>query len=101
MADILKPGDIGLPSDGEPPGNFGQSMAQAIENELNSLLVNEGKPPLTLDNSSDSRDRRMLFVAIARGVARHLSDNAGAFKVHFQITGGVITGATITIDVQL
>src|SRR5260370_13511829 len=102
MGDTLKPGDIGKPSDGEPPGNYGQSLAQASENELNNLLVAEGKPALILDNSTDSRDRRMLFVAIARGVVSHLTGNAGAFKVHLQISGdGQVTGATITIDAQL
>jgi hypothetical protein len=64
----LKPGDRGNPNHVGTPAEFAGSMAAAIENELNRLLTLEGKAPLVLDNSSDSRDRRMLFIAISRGV---------------------------------
>jgi hypothetical protein len=56
-------------------------MAATIEEELNTLLQAEGKPALPLDNSAETRDRRMLFIAIARGVVRHLRENQAAFEI--------------------
>jgi hypothetical protein len=43
-------------------------------------MTNDGLPPLSMDASDRSvRDRRRLFVAIARGVVRHLAENPDAF----------------------
>ena len=45
-------------------------------------MTNDGLPPLSMDASDPSvRDRRRLFVAIARGVVKHLADNPGAFAI--------------------
>ena len=54
---------------------FDGSMAARIESELNLLLINDGLDPLPLDLTHDTRERRRLFVAIARGVLGHLRDN--------------------------
>ena len=78
----LKPGAMGSPSAASTPSEFASSMASTIEEEFNRLLAAEGLPPLTLDNSTDSRDRSRLFVAIARGVLRHLDENRTAITVH-------------------
>jgi hypothetical protein len=68
----LKPGTL---------DDFANSMAELIETELDKVLQQEGRPPLVRDNSEDSRDRRLLLVAIARGVVLYLDANATAFKV--------------------
>lgn len=77
MGNKLKPGQLGDASVVGKPAVFANSMAEAIEDELNKLLPAERKFT-TNDNSPDTRDRRMIFVAIARGVVDHLSKNAEA-----------------------
>ena len=78
----IKPGNLGSKADPFPiPASFANSMAAAIEAELNTLLIADGLPPLDIDNSPESRDRRRLFAAISRGVVRHLRDNLDAIKV--------------------
>lgn len=61
---------------------FDNSMAAAIEEELNILLGMDELPLLTSDpNDGEVRARRRFVIAIARGVVRHLRDNADAFVV--------------------
>lgn len=61
---------------------FVNSMASAIEQELNNLMVMDGLPALSMDANDESiRDRRRLFVAIARGVVKHLVDNKNAIDI--------------------
>jgi hypothetical protein len=82
MADPIKPGNLKLPVF-EDYGDFANSMAKAIEDELNNLLVLDGLPALPTGPVTDReiRDRRRLFVAIARGVVRHLRDHSDAIDV--------------------
>lgn len=64
------------------PADFAGSMAAAMEAALNDLLSADGMKTFPVDtNSQDARDRRRLFVAIARGLVRHLKDNGGAFAI--------------------
>ena len=78
----IKPGNLGSKVDPFPlPTAFANSMAAAIEAELNALLIADGLPALDIDNTPESRDRRRPFAAIARGVVRHLNDNLDAIKV--------------------
>lgn len=70
----LKPGTL---------GDFSGSMAQAIEAELNAMLIADGLPPLPIDAGQDTRDRRRLFVAIARGVVGHLKANEASFVIPY------------------
>jgi hypothetical protein len=81
MADVLKAGGLGSQAHAGTPPEFANSMAQQIEQALNDLLVAEGRNPMSTANSTATRDRRMLFVAIARGVVNHLVDNADAFRI--------------------
>ena len=81
MADQLKPGGLGDPGFVGIPPEFAASMALAMEQALNDLLVAEGKPALDTSNSAETRDRRTLFVAIAQGVVSHLVANHDAFDV--------------------
>jgi hypothetical protein len=59
-------------------------MAEAMEVALNQLLSATGKPTVPTDDSDEVRDRRILFVAIARGVIDHLVDNEDAFTIRRQ-----------------
>lgn len=84
MAIRLKPGNISPVA--EPWINdprFADSMAEAIEQELDALMAADNLPHLDIDASQTAvRDRRRLFVAIARGVVRHLAAQRGAIKVY-------------------
>lgn len=71
----IKPGDL------QTDAEFAGSMAAEIEIELNRLLTNDGLPALPDDDSQETRDRRRLFVAIARGVVRHLVENRTSVTV--------------------
>jgi len=80
----LKPGGMGKKSDppNVKPGDFANSMADAMEHALNTLLSNDGMKTFDVNtNSQEARDRRRLFVAIAQGVVRHLKDHAGAMLI--------------------
>lgn len=94
MADPIKPGNLKLPPL-EDYGDFANSMAKAIEDELNNLLILDGLPALPTSPITDReiRDRRRLFVAIARGVVRHLRDHNDAIDV--LRTDGTIVHPTI------
>lgn len=81
MASTLKPGGLGSPNHVGTPPEFNGSMAEAMETALNALLIAEGRPELLRDNSTESRDRRLLFVAIAQGVVNHLTANQAAFTI--------------------
>ena len=92
MGTTLKAGNLTASTNPNDPA-FLNSMAQEIESELNTLMVNDGLPPLSMDASDQSvRDRRRLIVAIARGVVKHLADNPAAF---------VITTNSGTVTAQL
>jgi hypothetical protein len=62
-----------------PPGE--NSMAAAIERQLNDLLDDDGMARLPTADSQEARDRRRMFSAIARGVIEHLAANPEALKV--------------------
>lgn len=96
MPTPLKPGGMGSPGSGGTPSDFANSMAATIESELNKLLQAEGLPMLALDNSAETRDRRRLFVAIARGVLRHLDERHTAITV--VDSEGVASSPTFAID---
>lgn len=75
MATTLKRGGLN-------PADFAGSMAEAMEVALNQLLSTEGKPTVPTDGTDEEvRDRRIMFVAIARGIIDHLVDNEDAFTI--------------------
>jgi len=105
MGNELRPGNLKPAKAGNPPGNatdytlFVNSMAAKIENQLDSLMQEDGLPPLVTDPTDRTvRDRRRLFVAIARGVVLHLRDHPGAFII--QTNDATITAHLdeITVD---
>jgi S-adenosylmethionine synthetase len=88
----LKAGNLSLANIPNDP-LFYPSMALDIENELNTLMMADGLPKLSTDVSDQSvRDRRRLFVAIARGVVKHLVDHKQAFVI------GINTPATVIMQ---
>jgi hypothetical protein len=97
MGDKLKPGHFRAKLPGETDFDYSglvDSMAQKIEDELDALLAMDGLPALKHSASNaEVRDRRRLFVAIARGVVIHLRQNQDAFSVPH-------TGAS-TLDVEI
>ena len=96
MSHQIKPGAMGLPTDPEPPSAYANSMAAEIEAQLNALLIADGLPTLPMDNSPESRDRRRLFVAIARGVVKHFDDKRLAIDV--VRSDGTVISPTFDID---
>jgi hypothetical protein len=82
MGDKLKRGGLGDDGDLDPvPDAFAGSMAAAMEEALNFFLSGESKPTVPVDNSAESRDRRIMFLAIAKGIVDHLVTNQDAFKI--------------------
>jgi hypothetical protein len=73
MGDRLRPG-------GQAP-DFANSMAAAMEDALNQLLVAQGRTAVSTDDTAETRDRRVLFLAIAQGIVRHLAANQDAFVI--------------------
>jgi hypothetical protein len=81
---MVKPGALPVDMGGGVFDNtpYNDSLAAQIESELNLLLAADGLQTLPLDNAQETRERRRLFVAIARGVIRHLRDNQNSIDVH-------------------
>jgi hypothetical protein len=88
MVNPIKPGRMGSPDLATTPPVFADSMAAHIEAAFNTLLAEENLPRMPDDNSKESRDRRRLFVAIARGVVRHLDEHRTAITVTVADGGG-------------
>ena len=80
MGNELRPGNLGvIPND---YSQFINSMASSMEQELNNLMTLDGLPALSMDVNDESiRDRRRLFVAIARGIVKHLAENKDAIDI--------------------
>lgn len=58
---------------------FADSMAEEIENAYNTVLAENGRQKPPLSESPD--DRRMLFIAISRGVINHLQKKQNAIAI--------------------
>jgi hypothetical protein len=61
------------------------SMAEAMEQVFREEL------PVVVPGADPDRgeaERRLLFVAVAQGVVRHLAANPDAFKVHVSLADG-------------
>jgi hypothetical protein len=82
VADKLKRGALGSIADpSDVPSEFASSMARAMEIALNQFLTGEGKDAVPIDNTAESRDRRILFLAISKGIIDHLAANQAAFQI--------------------
>jgi hypothetical protein len=79
------------------------TMAAAIERELIALMTG---PPDHLDapptdNTAESRQRRLLFAAVARGVVAHLKAHPEAFEVVFTAVPSPHAPSQFAAHVQL
>ena len=101
MGDKIKPGAMGLIGGGGMPSAFSDSMAARIESELNLILPFEGYDTFeTGVNSTEARDRRMLFVAIAQGIVKHIADNKAAVHLKLSRDGsGRVTDVQVVIKI--
>lgn len=82
MADALNSGGMGWPSEIDAPANFVDSMASYIEQAYWDCLDADGKTTFERGaNTESDRDRRRIFVAVARGVVGYLHDHPNAFTV--------------------
>lgn len=72
----LKPGTLQ-----DISGSMADSMEQVFREALPSVVA--GADP----NKGDA-ERRLLFVAVAQGVVRHLAENHDAFKVEVNLSNG-------------
>jgi hypothetical protein len=66
--------------------DFGDSLAQAIEAAMQAAwpsVMGAGQ------SFQSNPQLKLLCVAVAQGVVRHLRDNAGAFKVTVTDAGGL------------
>ncbi len=76
--------------------DFADSMAQEIEKALDEVWTEADLPPLpdpATANKQDLNNRRILFIAIARGVLRHLQKHQDSF----QITVTVFPHSSVTV----
>lgn len=62
---------------------FAGSMAEEMEKALNQVRTEQGMAALP----TGDRDRRMLFIAIARGIINHLEKKQTAFTIEYGNTG--------------
>lgn len=73
---------------------FADSMAEEMEIALNQVRTEAGLDPLP----SGDPDRRMLFIAIARGVINHLQKKKDAFEIE---VNGVTFPETVYPDIKV
>ena len=100
----IKPGNFKELSDegNEDYAGFEGSMAHEIEKQLNQLLDRDHLPTLPTDPDEDKevRDRRRLFVAIARGVVKHLKDEREAIRIEVPVGAGVTALVHPKFDIE-
>jgi hypothetical protein len=93
----IKPGNF--VSDRTDYSRFVDSMADEMDKALRDLMALDDLPELRMDATHpETRDRRRLFVAIARGIARHLDDRADAFRI--TLPGGTVVTPNIDVDMS-
>ncbi|WP_018185014.1 hypothetical protein [Kaistia granuli] len=78
--------------------DYVNSMAAAMDAELNALLLLDGMPGLNVDdNDREVRARRRLFVAIARGVVRHMKEQETAFRITLPLPGSPVVTPVLQV----
>ncbi len=97
MPNKIKPGDFTATANDY--SQYANSMAEEIEAQLNRLLTIDGLQTLPTDiNDREVRDRRRLFVAIARAVVKHLNDNRNAIDIFVPSGAGTTVNPQFDID---
>jgi hypothetical protein len=79
------------------------TIAARIEREMDFLMTTgpDGLTPPPTPNTRESRQRRLLFAAIARGVVAHLEAHPEAFQVVFTKVPSEHTTGEFAAHVQL
>src|SRR3954451_21803191 len=79
------------------------TMAAAIERELIALMTTgpDGLEAPPTENTRETRQRRLLFAAIARGVIAHLEGHAEALAVEFTGVPSGLTTSEFSAHVQV
>ena len=72
--------------------DFAGSLAEEIEDALRDVRLEAG-----LDVPPDDDDRRILFIAIGRGIVTHLQQNQEAFRIHLEGTLPIDTTPRIEV----
>ncbi|HEY0104922.1 MAG TPA: hypothetical protein VGB91_02475 [Rhizomicrobium sp.] len=99
MAVALKPGNMDIDPLHPRTDDMSGSIADAMDHEFDRLLRAAQLPGLTFDMTDRAvRDRRRLFVAIARGLVIHLKQNSAAFSVIVPAPLPAKVGASIATD---
>ncbi len=81
--------------------SFTGSMADEMDKALRQLMLTDGLGEISMDPTDpDVRHRRRLFVAIARGIARHLKAEETSFKITLPLVGELVV-VTPSIDVEM
>lgn len=73
---------------------FANSMAEEMEKALNEVRGEENMTSIPIGD----RDRRMLFIAISRGVINHLKNKEQAFTIKGSDTGTSTSTSTHNHD---
>ena len=74
--------------------SYSGSMAEAIENAFKKAW-----PSIMNSNLSPTSDQmKLLFIAIAQGVVKHLKENANSFKITIQTSVNHTHPGSITIE---
>ena len=74
------------------------NMAKEIENAFAAVRLSAGITD-PLPTGTNSRDMRMMFVAIATGVINHLKNNPQAFGVHVSDGTNTMDGNVTSVSV--
>ena len=94
----IKPGQFpnGIISD---YSSFTGSMADEMDKALRQLMLTDGLGDISMDPSDpDVRHRRRLFVAIARGIVRHLQAQETSFEITLPLVGNPVVTPDIVVD---
>jgi hypothetical protein len=103
----LYPGAPRLVNPGDPPDDFRyelddtaleQSMAEAMEDEMRYVFEKVKRTPIP---EVGQDDRRLLFVAISRGVLRCLRDHQTTMSITGQTSLGTSLKGDIDLDVMM
>lgn len=66
--------------------DYANSMAAEIEKAMDEVRAEAGLEPLPFPaDPEDLKNRRILYIAIARGVIRHLEKKEKAFKIDVKV----------------
>ena len=94
----IKPGNFPTPIVSDYSA-FTGSMADEMDKALRQLMLTDGLGEISMDPTDpDVRHRRRLFVAIARGIARHLKVEETSFEITLPLPIDTVVTPDIDVD---